>query len=358
MAGIKVLNRKEMLKFNLMIASVVWAGWYFLGGDLAIASLMKNWAVSLTMVAGSLIGGATSEGSGAVAFPVFTKLLKIPAEDARIFCLAIQSIGMTCASLSIIYAGVKIEWRAIRWAGPAGMLGLLVSTLFIVPVVSASLVKVAFTIMLASLAIAMVIMNKNEHKSKRHDSLPVFGDKEKAFLMAAGFAGGLMSGVVGCGENIATFMAMVLLFRITETIATPTTVILMTIVTIFGFGLHALVLGTFTPTLVGYWLAAVPVSCVMGPLGALLCTYMPRKLIVNTLLTLISLEFISTLILVPISGGVACVAAATLISCGLLNWYMVNTDIYAPKAEVVPVNDNEDEYGRGMAAPALAYARA
>ena len=166
-----------------------------------------------------------------------------------------------------------------------------------------------------------------------------------------------MSGVVGCGENIATFMAMVLLFRITETIATPTTVILMTIVTIFGFGLHALVLGTFTPTIMGYWLAAVPISCVTGPLGALLCTYMPRKLIVNILLTLISMEFISTLILVPMSGGVACVAAATLLGCGLLNWYMCNTDIYAPKTATAHVNDNEDEYGRGLE-PALAYARA
>lgn len=354
MAGMKVVNRAEMLKFNLMIASVVWAGWYFLGGELALASICKNWVVSVTMFFGSLIGGATSEGSGAVAFPVFTKVLHIPAEQARIFCLAIQSIGMASASLSIIYAGVKVEWRAIRWAAPAGMLGLLVSTLFIVPIASATLVKVAFTVMLASLAVAILIMNRNEHKSQRHDCIPVFGSKEKALLMAAGFAGELMSGVVGCGENIATFMAMVLLFRITETIATPTTVILMTIVTIFGFGLHALALGTFTPVIKGYWLAAVPISCVTGPLGALLCTYMPRKLIVNILLTLISIEFVSTLILVHMSPAVALTAAITLVGTGLLCWYMCTTDIYAPKAEVTA----DDEYGRANDnyAPALAYA--
>ena len=338
MASFEISNRKEMLKFNAMIASVVWAGWYFLGGDHALTCFVKNWVIGVTMFFGSMIGGATSEGSGAVAFPVFTKVLHIVPEEARVFCLAIQSIGMMCASLSIIYSRVKVEWRAIRWAAPAGMAGLVFGTYCVLPYITPALVKVSFTVMLSSMAIAIVIMNRGE-KSKRHNSIPVFGTKEKAFLVAAGFAGGIMSGLVGCGENIATFMAMVLLFRITETVATPTTVILMTLVTIFGFALHALVIGDFTPVIKGYWLAAVPISCVTGPLGAFLCTLMPRKFIVNLLLTLISIEFVSTVVLVHMSPAVALTAAATLAATGLLNWYMCKVDIYCPskrEERVVP----------------------
>ena len=37
------------------------------------------WPMSVTMVFGSTVAGATAEGGGAVAFPVFTKLLHIPS---------------------------------------------------------------------------------------------------------------------------------------------------------------------------------------------------------------------------------------------------------------------------------------
>jgi hypothetical protein len=49
--------------------------------------IQDHWQVSLTMIFGSLIAGATSEGGGAVAFPVFTKLLDINPTDAKNFHL-------------------------------------------------------------------------------------------------------------------------------------------------------------------------------------------------------------------------------------------------------------------------------
>lgn len=56
-----------------------------------------------------------------------------------------------------------------------------------------------------------------------------------------------MSGLVGNGIDIITFSVMVLLFRLSEKIATPTSVILMAINALVGFALHALVIGNFTP---------------------------------------------------------------------------------------------------------------
>jgi hypothetical protein len=56
------------------------------------------WVVRLSF--GSMIAGGTSLGGGAVAFPVFTKVLHITPYDAKVFSLAIQSVGMSAASLT------------------------------------------------------------------------------------------------------------------------------------------------------------------------------------------------------------------------------------------------------------------
>jgi len=52
-----------------------------------------RYPMSITMAFGSFIGGATSEGGGAVAFPVMTLALHIPPSVARDFSFMVQSCG-------------------------------------------------------------------------------------------------------------------------------------------------------------------------------------------------------------------------------------------------------------------------
>ncbi|MGB5770859.1 MAG: sulfite exporter TauE/SafE family protein, partial [Crocosphaera sp.] len=86
----------------IAIALTTWILWLtLLGTKDAFSHLLNHWQIALTMLFGSMIAGGTSMGGGAVAFPVFTKLLHIPPHDAKIFSLAIQSVGMTAASLTI-----------------------------------------------------------------------------------------------------------------------------------------------------------------------------------------------------------------------------------------------------------------
>jgi len=322
---------------NLALAGFVWLCWYALGGQFALQSLLDNWTITLTMVFGSMIAGATSEGGGAVAFPVFTKILKIPPQDARVFCLAIQSVGMTAASIGIFFLRVPVEWRAVLWAGIAGAFGIVFSTFYITPLVSPPLVKISFTVMVSSLAIALIFMNRRE-KSHRHKSFPVVGHREIVILMVTGFIGGIMSGLVGSGIDIITFMTMVLLFRLDEKVATPTTVLLMTTNTLVGFFLHLVVLDTFTPTVQGYWLAAVPVVVVGAPLGAYICAALSRKVIANMLIGLITIEFLSTIVIIPMSPRVMLTAAFTIGICGFINWLMCRTDLYCPNKAVYANN--------------------
>jgi uncharacterized membrane protein YfcA len=330
----------KALRVNLIIAVLVWATWLAFGGRFAIHHLISDWKVALTMVFGSLVGGGTSEGGGAIAFPIFTKLLHIVPYDARNFSLAIQSVGMGSASLSILYLRIPIERRALFYAGVPGVLGVVFGACLIAPLVPPVFVRTSFTVLVSSLGVALLLVNR-EKTVRRNEGMPCFGVSEKGILIAAGFLGGVVSALVGSGENTLVFMVMVLLFRINEKIVTPTTVVLMTMVTIPGFLVHVFVLRDFTPAVMGYWLAAVPVVAVGAPMGALICSHMKRRAIVQLLLFLIALEFISTLFLVPMSGPVLWASFATLVVCGAIDWAMSRTIRYRPVTRQLARGTNE-----------------
>ena len=318
------------IRFNLLIALLVWMAWLAFGGRHAVQHLVTDWRVALTMVFGAFVGGGTSEGGGAIAFPVFTKLLHIAPRDARNFSLAIQSVGMGSATLSILYLRIPIERRALLYAGIPGVLGVVLGACFIAPLIPPVFVRTSFTVLVSSMGVALLLVNR-ERGALRNQAMPIFGSKEKSILIFAGLLGGVVSALVGTGENSIVFMVMVLLFRVSEKIVTPTTVILMTMVTIPGFLLHVFLLKDFTPAVMGYWLAAVPVAVVMAPFGALVCSHMKRHSIVLLLLFLIAVEFVSTILLVPLPPPVLWVSLGTLVICGSLDWVMSRSRQYRPE---------------------------
>jgi uncharacterized membrane protein YfcA len=318
------------IRFNLLIALIVWIAWLIFGGRYALHHLIVDWRFALTMVFGSLVGGGTSEGGGAIAFPIFTKLLHVAPRDARNFSLAIQSVGMGAASLSILYNRIPIERRALLYAGLPGIAGVAAGAYFVAPHIVPVFVRTSFTVLVSSMGVALLLVNR-ERDVLRNRMMPIFGAREKIILIVAGLLGGVISSLVGTGENSIVFMVMVLLFRVDEKIVTPTTVILMTMVTIPGFLLHVFLLNDFSPEVMGYWLAALPVAVVAAPLGALICSRMTRRSIVRLLLALIALEFISTVLLVPLPHAVRWVSLATLVICGSADFAMSRARRYLPE---------------------------
>lgn len=296
---------------NLVIAVTVFVAWLVLGGGRALDAVAAHWPVSLTMAFGSLVGGGTSEGGGAVAFPVLTKGLAVPAAEARLFSFAIQSVGMGSATLTIAWNRVPLEWRAIRYGAPAAAIGVALSSIFLAPHLDAPTVRLLFTAILVSMALALAISHR--FAPGRRDWLDIVGRREVVILVGAGLLGGLLSGLAAVGENTIMFAVLVLGFRVCERVVTPTTVVLLTIVTWTGFATHALVIGDFTGPVVDMWLAAVPVVAVGAPLGALVMTRMSRATIVRILYVLISVEFVSTVLLVPMSPVQAALFALAIV---------------------------------------------
>lgn len=325
-----IRRASNALRFNLLLACVVWVAWFVFGGSVALHHLLVDWRVALTMLFGALVGGGTSEGGGAIAFPIFTKVLHIAPRDARNFSLAIQSVGMGSASLSIFYLRIPIERRTILYAGLPGILGVVLGSLFVAPHVAPIFVRTSFTVLVSSMGVALLLLNWDKG-TLRNQAMPFFGATEKGILIFAGLVGGVVSALVGTGENSLVFMVMVLLFRVNEKVVTPTTVVLMSMVTIPGFLMHVFVLHDFSPAVMGYWLAAVPVAALMAPLGAVLCSRMRRHEIVWVLLLLIALEFLSTVLLVPLPPRVLWVSLGTLVVCGSVDWAMSRTKRYRPE---------------------------
>ncbi len=311
---------RRMAGTNLVLGGIVFVAWLLLGGERALQAVANHWQVSLTMIFGSLVGGGTSEGGGAIAFPVMTKALAIPAPQARLFTFAIQSVGMGAATLTIALNRVPVEWRAIRNGAPWAVLGVVVSALALAPRLDAPSVRLLFTAILVSLGLALAISRRCA--PDRLDALARVGSKERAALFVAGLAGGMLSGAAGLGENTVMFALLVLGFRVCERVVTPTTVVLLTFVSWAGFATHVFLMADFTGPVVDMWLAAVPIVAIGAPTGALICTRMSRDTIVRLLYVLISVEFVSTLLLVPMSGERAILFGLAIVGFTLICFQM------------------------------------
>lgn len=91
------------------------------------------------------------------------------------------------------------------------------------------------------------------------------------------------------------FSVLVLLFRISETIATPTSVILMAVHSIVGIAMQLFVFDGVSEQVMTYWLAAVPVVVIGAPIGAYFCSKLHFYQIRCFLIILISFELMSSL---------------------------------------------------------------
>ncbi|RME01253.1 MAG: sulfite exporter TauE/SafE family protein, partial [Calditrichaeota bacterium] len=157
-----------------------------------------EWFMSVTMIFGSFIAGATSEGGGAVAFPVMTLLFKIKPHIARDFSLMIQSVGMMAASFTIYCLKIPVEWRAVLYAGLGGVIGVAIGIDVISPMMAPAYAKIFFTSTWLSFAVALYWINRY-HDREVHTEIANFRFKHALILIVTGIIGGTVSGITGSG---------------------------------------------------------------------------------------------------------------------------------------------------------------
>jgi uncharacterized membrane protein YfcA len=279
--------------FFLLFILICWF-YYFEQNDL-YHLLSKNIPVILTMVFGSFIAGGTAEGGGAVAFPVFTLLLNVEPFVAKNFSLAIQSIGMTSASLIILGLKIPIEKKAILYSIIGGIVGLLIGTFYLQKIFSPKLLKLLFVSIWLGFGFALFKINKLDSR-KINDSIQLKKD-DKLKLIVFGFIGGIITSFFGNGIDILIFCLLTLYFNLSEKVATPTSVIIMSILTIFGFLLHSFVLKNFPEEAFNYWLCCIPVVVFFAPLGAYIVSLLNRKVIAYFLYSVLIIQYLGAVII-------------------------------------------------------------
>ena len=327
----KTVFSSHFIGVSILAAVTVWTVWLTLTGpSLAFSNLIANWEAAVTMIFGSMVAGGTSMGGGAVAFPVFTKVLHIPPNEAKVFSLAIQSIGMSAASLTIVAMKTRVEWRFIRWASLGGVPGIIFGSVFLAPALPPNVIKFSFTMMVCSFGIVLLALNRT--RRRRNLAIPAWGKRERVFSLVAGLWGGIVSGLVGSGMDIVGFSIMVLLFGLSEKISTPTSVILMAINAVVGFILHQYFVGDFVEPVTNYWRAAVPVVVVGAPIGAMLCNLMTRKTIARILIGLVLIELVSSFVLIPLTTKLLLHCLFVFGIFFSINYWMYKNKIYVPRS--------------------------
>ena len=299
-----------------------------------------HWASAVTMIFGSFVAGSTPQGGGAVAFPVFTKVLEVPADVARSFSLSIQTVGMTAASLSILINRRRIVPKGIAVAGPAAIIGFVLGYLLIIKTglpfgpsrLPGPYVKVMFTIIVAAMAF-VTYLGYRVHLLERRDELPPLNARIVGLMATAGFAGGVASVLVGSGADVFVYLAFVVLIGVSPRTGVASSVLIMTSVSIVGFFLFGVFDGhlstqvdqagevvqrvadravgvvdgavAFDATggldagrfdLFGLWLAAAPVVAWGAPLGSAVSSRVTDRQLVKFVILLAAVETLSTIV--------------------------------------------------------------
>ena len=302
-----------------LVAMAVSNGWHL---------LIDWWQVPLTMAFGSFVAGFSAEGGGAVAFPVFTKILGIEPNEARQFSLLIQSVGMSTASFVIVYRKTPFYAFAILPAVAGGAVGQALS-FSMGWIISGVHLKWLFSITGAALGAALLL----QHHSGVERKDWVDEKTGRPLLFCSGLIGGFLAINIGCGADIIAFILLTLILGSTEKKATPTTVIIMALNSIIGVVIISLT-GELSGWAVSAWKTAIPVVIFGAPLGAFMAARAENAVILYALVAFIGIELASTILIVPLQSWVIPVAVAiNACMCGIVAWKYCRQNIFRKPPE-------------------------
>lgn len=325
---------KRILFYFIIPVTIVYVVWFlFMQIEQQWGLFIHNWFMSLTMIFGSFVAGASSEGGGAIAYPVMTLVFIISPEVARNFSLAIQSLGMTAATLWILGNRTTIEKTYLMLAGLGGFFGVIIGTIWIAPYVPAAYAKMMFVSFWLSFGIALFVINHIRKRDTRR-SLPNLSGSQKSELILIGLVGGTLSAIFGNGIDICTFSFVTLKYGLSEKVATPTSVVLMTSNAIVGTLMHFFIVGDMQAEAINYWLVCIP-FCILGaPFGAYIVNKINRISIAIMLYIIIVAQFVAALFIIQPSGPLMITSILTF-AVGMALFFFLTSSHDNIKAEIV-----------------------
>jgi uncharacterized membrane protein YfcA len=253
-------------------------------------TLADHWGIAVAMALGSYVAGSTPMGGGTVGFPVLVLLFDQEPTLGRDFSFAVQSIGMTSATLFILCRRQPLEWPMLRWAMLGSLVGTPLGIQFVAPLASGLVIKVTFAVIWCSFGVLHLYRLR---EFSRHEGLAPGAER---FDRGAGFLVGFLGGatvaaVTGVGVDMVLYAVLVLLCQADLKIAIPTSVVIMAFTSVVGITTK-LIAGTVQPGVLENWLAAAPVVALGAPLGAFIVARIGRTSTLFAVSLLCILQFV------------------------------------------------------------------
>lgn len=252
----------------------------------------QQWQMALVMILGSLVAGSTPMGGGAVSFPFLVLWLGVAPDDARVFGLTIQALGMTSAMIFILCRRTKISGRLLVWTIAGASAGMLLGTMVIAPHVASNFVKLIFACMWMSFA--LLTLARNREFCSITGVRPISDSIAMRTGLLVGITGGIIASLIGLGVEMALYAVLALLFRCDLKIAVPTAVSAMAVTSVIGAGTH-LWLGDISHAIVMKFLAAGPFVIFGAPIGTYIVSVVPRLWTLYFVSLLCVVQFVWTL---------------------------------------------------------------
>ncbi len=251
----------------------VWA-WLVFGADRWNA-VTAHWPIALSMALGSYVAGSTPMGGGTVGFPILVLLFGAPASLGRDFSFAVQSIGMTSASIFILARRQPLAWSMLKGAMAGSLIGTPLGIFLIAPFVPELWIKIVFAVIWCSFGV-LHFYRIGEIAS--HEGMTEFDERwdVRVGLTLGALSGATIAAVTGVGIDMVLYAALVLLCRADLKIAIPTSVIIMAFTSVLGIVVKNLSTG-LQPGVFENWLAAAPIVALGAPLGVFVVELIGRK---------------------------------------------------------------------------------
>lgn len=256
-------------------------------------TLREHYGIAVAMSFGSYVAGSTPMGGGTVGFPILVLLFHESPTLGRDFSFAVQSIGMTSASIFILCRRQKLEWVLLRWSLVGSLIGTPLGIFFVAPLIPGFAIKVVFAVVWASFGVL--------HLRRIDDICANVGETPAAhaFDRTAGFWVGFLSGatvaaITGVGIDMVLYAVMVLLMRADLKVSIPSSVIIMAFTSLVGIATKHLFTGV-QPGVYENWLAAAPIVALGAPLGAFIVDKIGRRPTLLVVAVLCLVQFVWTM---------------------------------------------------------------
>lgn len=295
----KVVNKTAYIFVIYLFVALVYSAVFF--PDIRANLLWPTWLIAPIMAFGSFVAGSTFLGGGSVAFPALTKLLGVNAIDAKLFSLAIQSVGMSAASFYIIGSVRNIPIAFIGLYSLGSLLGLLFSLSHLSHIIAATDLRIIFSAFLLCFLIVYLFTQESRHTNVVLSMSNTC--KDLGLTLSCGMVGGIISGLIGSGADLIGFCLMALYFQLNIKRATQISVILMAISSLIGLSIHTTLFSPLSADALSLWYIAAPIVLFGAPFGAIVCKRVSSKVLLTFISIIVVCEVTSTFYLIPLDSS-------------------------------------------------------